>query len=321
MTTGKRIGALEGHTGGVTAAAWSRDGKTLATASADKTVRLWDATGKALRTLTGHDGPVSCVAWADGKTLASGSSDKTVRVWQATQDAAVATRTHKAAVTAVAWSKDAKQLASGDEQHVVLVGPPDAVKGPPPISTSAPVRALAWAGNGKSLAVGGATGNVEVFAPAGGKALQTYERGGSPPAVTSLAWAPDGNALLSGARNHTAQVWPAAGPKALFDLPGMAPIVHVGWSTAGNSMVVSEADRAARVFDLATGALRASVVADGKQVAVVSAAGHYRVADEATCELVYVVQTAKGQETLAPKEFVAKFKFRNNPAAVVLTDR
>jgi len=54
---------------------------------------------------------------------------------------------------------------------------------------------------------------------------------------------------------------------------------------------------------------------------VVSAAGNYRVADEVACELVYVVQTAKGQETLAPKEFVAKFKFRNTPAAVVLTDK
>jgi len=36
---------------------------------------------------------------------------------------------------------------------------------------------------------------------------------------------------------------------------------------------------------------------------------------------VYVVQTAKGQETLTPKDFVAKFKFRNNPAAVVLMDK
>ena len=320
VTTGKLIAALEGHADGVTAASWSRDGKTLATASADKTVRLWDATGKALRTLRGHEGVVTCVAWADGKTLASGGADKTVRVWQATADAGKGVRHHKGAVTAVAWSKDGKSLASGDTEHTVTVGPGDLEKSTT-IGAAFPVQSLAWAGNGKSLAVGLATGNIEVFAPAGGKALQTYERGGSPPAVTSLAWSPDGTNLLAGRANHTAQVWTATGAKALFDLPGMAPVTHVDWSAGGKSMVLSEADRSVRVFDLAAGTLRATVVADGKQVAVVSAAGHYRVADEATCELVYVVQTAKGQETLTPKEFVAKYKFRNNPAAVVLTDK
>ncbi len=318
VTTGKLIGTLEGHAEGVTAAAWSKDGKTLATASVDKTVHLWDATGKPLRTLKGHEGPVSCVAWADGKTLASGSSDKTVRIWHVTLDGSKV-RPHKGAVTAVAWSKDGKLLASGDTEHNVLIGADiDKLQ---VCGASFPVQSLAWAGNGKSLAVGLATGNVEVFTPAGGKPVQTYERGGSPPAVTSLAWAPDSASLLAGRANHTGQVWPANGVKAIFDLQCMAPVTHVDWSAAGKSMLLSESDRSVRVFDHEKGNLRASVVVDGKQVAVVSAVGHYRVADEATCELVYVVQTAKGQETLTPKEFVAKYKFRNNPAAVVLTDK
>ena len=320
MNTGKLVGKLEGHTGGVTAAAWSKDNKTLATASSDKTVRLWDATGKPIRMLKGHEGSVLCVAWADSKTLASGSSDKTVRVWQATADTAKGSRTHKGAVNAVAWSKDGKSLASGDQEHTVLVGPGDTDK-LQSIAASFPVAALAWTPNGKMLAVGLATGNVEVFAPTGGKALQTYERGGSPPQVSALAWSPDSNTLLAGRGNHTAQVWPANSTTATFDLQCMAPVTHVEWSPAGRSMILSESDRSVRVFDLANGHLRSTIVADSKQLATVSAAGHYRVADEATCELIYVVQTAKGQETLTPKEFVAKYKFRNNPAAVVVMDK
>jgi WD40 repeat protein len=260
------------------------------------------------------------VAWGEGKSLASGSSDKTVRLWQGAENGVKLSRPHKGAVTALAWSKDGRTLASGDLEHVVLVGTPDADK-PKTFAATASVQSLAWPGNGKSLAVGLATGNVEVFASADGKLLQTYERGGSPPAVTSLAWAPDGNTLLAGRANHTAQVWPANGTKALFELQCMAPVTHVGWSPAGHSMVLSESDRSVRVFDLATGHLRSSAVADGKQVVVVSAAGHFRAADEATSELVYVVQTGKSQETLTPKEFVAKFQFRNNPGAVVLMDK
>ena len=70
------------HTGWVMAIAFSKNGKTLASALDDSTVRLWDpTTGRRLQTLESHTGGVNTIAFSkDGKTLASATIG-TVRLW------------------------------------------------------------------------------------------------------------------------------------------------------------------------------------------------------------------------------------------------
>ena len=73
---------LTGHSSYVYSVAFSPDGKTLASASADQTIKLWNLEGQLLHTLTGHSQLVYSVAFSpDGKTLASASADDTIKLW------------------------------------------------------------------------------------------------------------------------------------------------------------------------------------------------------------------------------------------------
>jgi WD40 repeat protein len=81
-TLSSKRNANEGHSARVLSVSFAPDGQTLASASADGTVKLWDKSGRELQTLEGHSSSVNSVSFApDGQTLASASTDGTVILW------------------------------------------------------------------------------------------------------------------------------------------------------------------------------------------------------------------------------------------------
>ncbi|NQE38565.1 hypothetical protein E5S67_06350 [Microcoleus sp. IPMA8] len=124
LQTQKLIATLTGHPNWVNSVAISADGKTLASASADNTIKLWDLqTQKQIKTLTGYSNSVYSVAWSpDSKILASASADNTIKLWNLQTQKEFPTLTgHSDSVYSVAFSPDDKTLASASADKTIML--------------------------------------------------------------------------------------------------------------------------------------------------------------------------------------------------------
>jgi WD domain, G-beta repeat len=110
------VRTLTGHTGSVSGCAVSPDGTWLVSASADRTLKIWDvATGTEPATLAGHTGVVNgCAVSPDGSWIVSASWDRTVKIWDAATGAERAVLILPGGATAVASHPSAPIVVCGD---------------------------------------------------------------------------------------------------------------------------------------------------------------------------------------------------------------
>jgi tetratricopeptide (TPR) repeat protein len=200
---------LEEHTSRVWSVSFSPDGKTLASGSADKTIKLWEvATGKPITTLTGHTSRVWSVSFSpDGKTLASGSADKTIKLWEVATSKPITTLTgHTSTVNSVSFSPDGKTLASASSDKTIKLW--DVATGKL-ITTltghTSRVWSVSFSPDGKTLASGSFDKTIKLWDVATGKLITTLTRHTSP--VNSVSFSPDSTTLASASSDKTIKLW------------------------------------------------------------------------------------------------------------------
>ncbi|TYQ30162.1 WD40 repeat domain-containing protein [Pseudanabaena sp. UWO310] len=239
---------LEGHNKPVTSVAFSPDGKTIASGSNDKTIKLWNLEGKELRTLIGHRNGVWSVAFSpDGKTIASGSSDYTIKLWNLAGKELRTLTGHSNWVESVAFSPDGKTIASGSADHTIKLWDLEGKELRTLTGHSNIVMSVAFSPDGKSIASGSDDKTIKLWDLAG-KEIQTLT--GHRNEVWSVAFSPDGKTIASGSNDKTIKLWNLAG-KEIQTLTGHRNGVwSVAFSPDGKTIASGSRDHTIKLWDL-----------------------------------------------------------------------
>jgi WD40 repeat protein len=252
-----------GHSSHVMSIAFSPDGKTLASGSNDKTIKLWDVTtGAQLRTLEGHSNPVYSVAFSpDGKILASASGDKTIKLWDVSTGAQLRTlEGHSSDVYSVSFSPDGKTLASGGHDETIKLW--DVSTGTQLRTLEGhhiPVHSVAFSPDGKTLASGGGTlasssldNTIKLWDVSTGAEVRTLE--GHSSYVNSVAFSPDGKTLASGSNDETIKLWDVSTGAQLRTLvEHSSHVSSIAFSPDGKTLASGSNDETIKLWDVSTG--------------------------------------------------------------------
>ncbi len=202
----KELNKFKGHQDAVNSVSFSPDGKTISTASSDKTARLWNLQGQMIQEFKGHQGSVISVSFSpDGKTIATASQDNTARLWNLQGQLLQEFKGHQDAVWSVSFSPDGKTIATTSSDNTARLWNLQGQLLQEFKGHQSAVNSVSFSPDGKTIATASDDNTARLW-NLQGQLLQEFK--GHQGSVYSVSFSPDGKTIATASQDNTARLWP-----------------------------------------------------------------------------------------------------------------
>ncbi|MDZ7959642.1 MAG: serine/threonine-protein kinase [Aulosira sp. DedQUE10] len=254
--------SLTAHTDWIDSLAISADGETLASGSADKSIKIWNLKIGALKTtLSLHSDVVNSVAISrDGKTVVSGSKDGTIKIWNLPTGTLKATlKRSEERVNSVVISPDGQTLVSaGGEKKIKIWNLQTGELKNTLTGHKKSVMALAISADGQTLVSGSADSTIKIWNLQTGELKNTLT--GHKDVIFAVAITPDGKTLASGSYDRTIKIWNLlTGALKNTLTEHRYAVSSVAISPDGQTLASGSWDNTIKIWNLQTGVLRTTL--------------------------------------------------------------
>ncbi|MCF4969928.1 nSTAND1 domain-containing NTPase [Nostoc sp. CMAA1605] len=244
----KEYNRLEGHTSGVNSAVFSPDGSLIVSASADNSVKLWQADGLMLPISLQHNKVVNSVSFSpNGQIIASASQDGTIKLWSRKGELLHTILGHEAGVNSVNFSPDGQAIASASTDKTIKLWSRDGKLLKAFLGHQQAVQSLAWSPDGQTLVSVSADRTIKLW-KRDGQLLQTWN--GHDSAILTVAWSPRGDMIASGGLDQKIKLWNLQG-KLVRSITGhTGAITSVSFSQDGQTIASASTDESVKLWNL-----------------------------------------------------------------------
>jgi WD40 repeat protein len=244
----KERNRLEGHSNEINNLSFSPNGRMIASASDDKTIKLWSLDGRELKCFQGHSDWVVSVSFSpDGQMIASASKDKSIKLWSLDGRELQTLQGHHGAVINVKFSPDGQIIASASNDKTIKLWSLDGREERTFKGHNGQINSVSFSPDGQIVASASNDKTIKLWS-LDGRELQTFH--GHHDTVYRASFSPNGQTIASASADNTIKLWSLDGKELQTFHGHRDKIYSVSFSPDGQTIVSSSRDTTVKLWGI-----------------------------------------------------------------------
>ncbi|MBS9386576.1 MAG: AAA-like domain-containing protein [Dolichospermum sp. BR01] len=242
---------LEGHNDAVRSVTFSPNGKIIATASEDNTVRLWNINGKEIRRFIGNNQRFRNVKFSpNNKIIAAISANNTIKIWEINGEELITLKgqdNQDNFMNSLCFIPDSKIIAAPSQDNTIQLWSIDGQEIKTLKGHKFPIWSISCSLNSKNIVTADLGGFIIIWS-ANGEKIKTWKAGNQ--SIFDVSFSPDGKTIVTAGGDTTIKLWNLDGKELKTIGKHDNYVTSVSFSSDGQTIISGSADNTVKLWSI-----------------------------------------------------------------------